>query len=239
MSKVLFASEKDLCAAFIHWARGRGYKAYPETAGFDTVLVDAEQRQIGVEAKKQFNLKVLTQALRRTQALQWGDEGPDFRAIICNSISHDQASLCRHFGVVAFEPRETVHYRGSEPVSIIEFHQLGSYDPMFDWNPAKRLELPPCEFDADAGVPSPSQMTKWKQAALQVIALLEIKGFLTRADFKDLRISTTMWMNHVWLKPGDERGQWVRKDLPRFELEHPEVYEVYLAKERARLEHLK
>ncbi|TIU81425.1 MAG: hypothetical protein E5W01_20510, partial [Mesorhizobium sp.] len=62
-AKAVFESEAALCAAFI--ARlPKDWTAYPETAGFDILLVrGADGAQIGVEAKMTLNAKVLMQAV--------------------------------------------------------------------------------------------------------------------------------------------------------------------------------
>nr|WP_139181169.1 hypothetical protein [Pseudomonas aeruginosa] len=58
----LVQSEAELCAAFIdEFNRVPGWTCYPETAGFDILVVHAEGRQIGVEAKLQLNAKVAAQ----------------------------------------------------------------------------------------------------------------------------------------------------------------------------------
>ncbi|MBA4913889.1 hypothetical protein H2N59_12065 [Pseudomonas aeruginosa] len=50
----LVQSEAELCAAFIdEFNRVPGWTCYPETAGFDILVVHEDGRQIGVEAKLQ------------------------------------------------------------------------------------------------------------------------------------------------------------------------------------------
>lgn len=222
--------ESELCADFIAWARAEGYKVYPETGGFDVLLADAEGRQTGVEAKLRLNVAVICQALRGAAWLTWGDVGPDYRAILVPDDG-GAADALAFAGLTVFEPLN--YSRGG----VRQFRAC-SRAPAFDWNPAKRLAVPPVEFDAPAGVPSPSAMTPWKVAALRLIALLETRGYLTRQDFRDAAVSPTRWMtphgaaSEGWLIPGAVRGQWVRGTLPRIEETAPEVYASILAEVR-------
>jgi len=221
MKAKTYATEAELCDDFMKWARRQGYRVFPETAGWDIVLVDKDGFQIGVEAKKRMNLDVIAQALRGTRYLSWNDAGPDHRAILvpeCRGMAEPLAMV----GVVVFAATGHV-WRDGEA----EFDRRDGYshEPMFDWNPSQRLDLPPVEFEGKAGIPSPSGMTKWKLCALRLIAILELRGYLTRKDFRDSGLSPTRWMSHdKWLVPGPERGQWVRGTLPRFEEDCPEVY---------------
>jgi hypothetical protein len=65
-----FATEADLCAAFVtDIQKVKGWKIYPETAGFDLLLVREEDgAQLAIEAKLALNTKVLEQAL---EGLRW------------------------------------------------------------------------------------------------------------------------------------------------------------------------
>lgn len=216
-----YATEAELCAEFMPWARRSGYQVFPETAGWDIVLVDSSGFQTGVEAKKRMNLDVIGQALRDIRHLGWGDHGPDHRAVLVPNC-RGMADALGMVGIAVFEPTGYEDHSG-EPA----FHRrdAGFGEPMFDWNPAKRLELPPVEFDGAAGIPSPSGMTEWKLRALRIIAILETRGHVTRRDFQDARLSPTRWMSYDgWLVRGATRGQWVRGALPRIEETCPEVY---------------
>jgi hypothetical protein len=74
----LYATEADLCAAFIKYHEARGLVAYAETAGFDILLVRSDGVQFGVQAKQSLNTKVLDQLLPS----DYQDEGPDHRVIL-------------------------------------------------------------------------------------------------------------------------------------------------------------
>jgi hypothetical protein len=76
-----------------------------------------------------------------------------------------------------------------------------------------------------AGSPAPIQLTEWKIAAIKIAITLEIRGHLTRADFKHLRIDHRRWLapGNDWLRA--ENGKWVRDRMPNFRAQHPRVYE--------------
>ena len=90
-----FATEGALCEAFAEWARAEGFTVYPETAGWDMLLVAADGHQLGIEAKLSLNLKVLAQALKG--CTYSAERGPDYRAILVPE-SHDGVDdICTHF----------------------------------------------------------------------------------------------------------------------------------------------
>lgn len=98
-----FATEADLCAAFLTKVPAE-WTAYPETAGWDIVLVHAETGvQVGIEAKLTLNTKVLVQAAsgRDSRALQ----GPDFRAVLVGRVVAETAALASilHLTVLVVE----------------------------------------------------------------------------------------------------------------------------------------
>ena len=59
-----FASEADLCAAFLAWAArtAPGVACYAEWAGWDILLVYPEGFQLGIQAKLRLNAEVIGQA---------------------------------------------------------------------------------------------------------------------------------------------------------------------------------
>ena len=77
-----YSTEAAMCAAFVEYAQGKGWLVYPETCGFDMVLVrQTDGAQLAVEAKQQLNVHVLTQVV--TGAGRWQqDSGPDYRAVL-------------------------------------------------------------------------------------------------------------------------------------------------------------
>lgn len=75
-----FATEVALCARFIA-AIGPDWTAYPETAGWDILLVrKADGFQIGVQAKLRFGTDVINQAIENGHRAEHA--GPDCRAVL-------------------------------------------------------------------------------------------------------------------------------------------------------------
>lgn len=104
--KANFVNEAALCAAFIS-ALPEGWTAYPETAGFDILLVRAaDGAQIGVEAKMTLNAKVLLQAVEGIYSGHGSErDGPDFRAALvpAGTAGAELSSIARKLGVVVIE----------------------------------------------------------------------------------------------------------------------------------------
>jgi hypothetical protein len=230
-----FNSEAEMCAAFIAWlARFPGWTAFAETEGWDILLVHADGTQIGVQAKLKCNIKVLEQAVDSW----WGsnDTGPDFRAILAPS-TETRESLCAALGIGTFSGRRDLPVRPDESARY-------SFDPPLDrshyraWhyhNPEKRHELPRYVPDVPAGVPSPTPLTKWKIAALEIVAILELRGFVTRADFQLAGIDHRRW-TELWLEPDLKSGAWRRgSNFPDFAGQHRIVYPQVLADVRDRI----
>jgi len=226
-----FHTEAALCTAFIEWLKTQqGWTPYAETAGWDILLVHADGTQVGVQAKLKFNISVLCQAIE--SGLGWDEIGPDFRAIM---VPQDQGAdtLCAALGLTLIRPRK--HYSGSftfEP--SLDKHVYG-YQRWHFMNPKKRHELPKYVPDVPAGVPSPSALTKWKIAALEICAVIELRGYVRLSDFRLAGIDHRRWREN-WLepvpdKPGDWR--WLNGNDP-FSKQHPVVYPQVLAKVKER-----
>ncbi len=222
--KPVFDSEAALCAAHIRAVEGTksGWTAYAETAGWDILYVHADGTQVGIQAKKALNIAVLTQAI---DATYHEDIGPDFRAILVprGDCSSD---LCSALGLTLIQCR--IAGRRDE---VIEFWpELGSLerDRWSKWhyrNPARRHALPRYVPDVPAGVPGPSTLTDWKIAALEVCAVMELRGWITREDFRRAGIDHRRWVE-AWLAPvADRPGAWTwRSGFRGFALDHPKVY---------------
>lgn len=242
-SKDVFATEADLCAAFIAWVRRSAGKfnfgvktpvwiPYPETAGWDILLVGADGTQIGIQAKLRFNLKVLDQTIPDVWSA-WNDEGPDYRAILVPSGDSSAENICGAMGVTLFCARS--HWERG----VVEFTPLLDMDTWRGWhfwNPVRRHQLPQFVPDVVAGASGPVQLTKWKIAALRIAARLELHGFVTRWDFKQIGIDIRRWVGPSgWLRAGAEPGQFVAASAMPFAAQHPGVYPQVLAEEREEL----
>lgn len=211
-----FATESDLCAAFIKYQTAQGFTAYAETAGFDILLV-RDGIQWGVQAKLTLNTKVLCQLLP-----EFEEVGPDHRVILVPD-SRGLGRLCTALG---FNLQYPLHW-GSTCT-------FGDLSACFDWNPVSRCPLPEYIPDVAAGVSGPVQLTKWKIGALRIVAHLFTHGGITRNDIKRLGCDPTRWCQH-WLQPHhDRRGVYViGSKMPRFDAQHPEVFAQIMAERRA------
>ena len=223
-----FETEEALCAAFAAWARTQGFTVYPETAGWDMLLVTDEGHQLGIEAKLALNLKVISQALGSLYSST--AIGPDYRGILAPSSDSAVCAVMAHCGVAVFTPH---YFHGG----IWQFRREGEYEfELHDWNPAKRCELPEFIPDVPAGVPAPRPLSPWKIGALRVMALLELQGFVTREEVRRCKNDPRRWCaGDGWLSPLGN-GRWGPGTAPRFDQQHPEVYAQILAETRTKLE---
>jgi hypothetical protein len=222
-----FAKEADLCAAFIA-ALPKGWTAYPETGGFDIVLVrGSDGFQIGVEAKLRLNAKVILQAAEDCRHYYVARPGPDCRAVLVpESHNAELAALARLLcvTVVAYRPKMRNVLRSAIHPELPTSE--GDYWTR-DWHelcPEKRIELPEWVPDVKAGASAPVALTDWKVRAIKIAVTLSKRGFVTRRDFEHHKISMSRWTQGGWIVK-DGRGGWkAGKYLPDFRAQHPVNY---------------
>ena len=231
---MIFDTEADLCAAFIG-DLPEGWVAYCETAGWDLILVrGADGFQIGVQAKLKFNAKVIDQVL---DSNSWAVDqpAPDCRAVLIprGETRGHYANICAHLGLTVIQcGRERERYAINRHIfrpSLPAIEDRLHWETERDWHefgPLKRVPLPEYVPDVKAGDKAPLQLTDWKIKALKICATMERRGFVTREDFKHLRLDHRRWMapGMAWLVL--DGGVFKRgPHMPAFEKQHPKVYE--------------
>lgn len=218
-----FAKETDLCAAFIK-ALPKEWTAYPETGGFDILLVRAvDGFQIGVEAKLALNAKVICQAVEDGNWSLVADENPDCRAVLVPAMKHDNPllKLCALLGVTVISPSSFDNWSGAWRFNptLPDLRYSADYG-WFELAPSKRITLPDFVPDVVAGDSAPVRLTAWKQKAIRIAVTLEKRGYLTRRDFKEYAIDMQRWRDG-WLVL-DENKNWIAGPrMPDFRAQHP------------------
>lgn len=219
-----FATEADLCTAFIAAVEARRkWRCYPETCGFDILLVNVNDgRQIGVEAKLRLNNKVVAQALP-DYFYGYAMEGPHYRAVLVpwSDVENDLQPICDALGVTV------IRYAGETPYRRQRWFepQLPDDDSIWqgqwhEWAPVRSCRLPEHVPDVRAGASAPIQLTDWKIKAIKMSVLLEERP-VTRADFKALALDPRRWTDH-WLT-STPSGYVRSENFPDFLGQHPEV----------------
>lgn len=232
-----FETEADLCAAFSEQAIAQGWTPYPETEGWDILLVHPDGTQIGIQAKLAFNMKLIRQVLPGADALssrlRW-DIGPDFRAVLLPHDDWNASEILGALGITVFYPQVSWQWKAEFMPSLTGKNCFGKWHY---WNPTNRVALPEFVPDVVAGASGPTQLTKWKIAALRIVAVLEVRGYVTRVDFKHYGLDARRWLGpDGWLVPMPERrGCYVRGCLPDFDAQHPVVYPQVLKEVRESL----
>ena len=240
-----FASEAELCATFSAEMVSQGWQVYAETDGWDVLLV-GHGLQVGVEAKLAPSIEVLAQVARRI----WDEEaGPDHAVLLVGPRpprrSHSNrprseafADLARYLHAAVVRP----HWQDGwmeHPGAWVWPELVGAvlmYAPALHFTvPAWVPEVAPGTV---AGTPSPVRLTAWKYAALQLCARLELRGYVTVADFRELGLHTSRWY-HFWLIPSgsDKPQRWVRKPGKLLaDAQHPAAFATMMERERSLLE---
>lgn len=222
-----FAKETELCAAFIE-SLPKGWVAYPETGGFDILLVrSADGMQIGVEAKLKLNAKVVSQAAESLSVYSVASPQPDCRAVLIpEGVSYDLRGVCQFLGitVITMAAPGTDNYRSFSYRMHPRLPRIDDLVWVNDWHercPAKRIPLPDWIPDVRAGDSAPVALTQWKIGAIKLVITLDRRGYLTRQDFAHFKVSMSRWTQEKWLVK-DGQGGWVAGPyMPNFKRQHP------------------
>lgn len=226
-------SEADLCAGFIAAVVKDGsWTAYPETAGFDILLVRAtDGAQIGIEAKLALNAKVVSQALPGDGRWYSGEIGPDYRAVLvpADKCNADLKQVCAHVGITVITyrgPPENEWSRRPDfyPFLPKETAWSGDASDWHEWLPSQRCPVPDYVPDVIAGASAPVSLTAWKVKAIRLAVLLEERA-VTRADFKHLQLSPTFWTGPNGCLSRTAEGYIAGPHMPNLRAQHPRNYD--------------
>lgn len=225
-----FKTEAEMVARFLEISAGDKYwdfkdwTVYPESCGWDLLLVHRDGYQLGIEAKLSLNPKVIEQALIG-QHRYYGEDGPDYRAVMvpANKVQKHMEYICDAIGVGIIRITEHGEPQRSS-ISFPDQHMRYTMHKWHNWCPSVRCKLPEYIPDVMAGIASPIQLTPWKIKAIKLMILLERNGSVSRADMKKLEISPSRWTDcyHGFLKIGCN-GRYIRNQrTPDFKSQHPE-----------------
>jgi hypothetical protein len=242
-TKSVFTNEAALCQQFIS-KLPEGWTAYPETAGFDILLIrNADGAQVGIEAKLTLNAKVVLQSLGYEDYYSF--DGPDFRATLVPSgtAGGELKQIARRLGIVTIEVMsDEVHgasmtaiyggrvYLKSQPQPFFSPDLPAIVSPWgdvwLDHCPPRRCKLPEYVPDVGAGHSAPIQLSDWKIRAIKICVILERRGYVTMEDFKHLQINRQRWIEMRWLSLTETRGKYVAGARPiDLRAQHPVNYE--------------
>lgn len=240
-------TEAEMCAEFTRRARAVGWNVYPETGGFDLLMVwggeapiphsfdtrnagdekfwdsdwisDYEEAaeflpgdQVGVEAKMRPGLPVLAQLLNR-YCYHHGPnrKGPDFFAILTprGKLSADMETVCKALGIGVY---------GFDAKAENETILFPRHRHKF---PGGHLWTPPVEPSFHGGHPAPKKLSHWRVGALEIMALLRSRGWVSGEDFKSRGIHRGAWLTRQWVA-----GYWEGKErryrmVQECDLKHP------------------
>lgn len=226
-----FASETELCAAFMKNLDAREWIAYPETAGWDILLVRADEAQVGVQAKLRLNVDVINQTLDERGVYDADRARPDFRAVLVPSHGTGKFdAIAAHLGITVISATKRDGLRDHAWTFYPHLPAEGSAGGMtaerwHDWCPSRRCKLPAYVPDVAAGAKAPHRLTDWKIGAIKIAILAERRGHVARSDFKHVRIDHRLWFTpgQQWLE--SREGRWiVGPRMPNFRAQHPRVY---------------
>lgn len=242
-----FKSEADLCDAFAVCASAAGFTVYPETAGWDQLLVRGDL-QVGVQAKQHANVKVLAQCIEwnafyldSAQAEGFLPRtGPTVRAVLVPWAPPEFKDVARELRLHVFEakkkwmdgngllarPHWTFEVPDTFPDRLLRVVDEGE-------------RLPSVVPQVRAGVPGPTVLTLWKEKAIRLCVRLRRNGYVTTADFASVGIDAGRWVGgpDPWLqrlpdKDGRHAKFGVRPGVRLPDEQHPDVAAAFAAQEQ-------
>ena len=222
--KCPFSTEVELCKCFSDSVASTGeWLIYPETEGFDVLLIERTTgHQLGVQAKLRLNAKLADQILPDRY---YDGRGVDWRAVIVPPlmVASGLERLLNLVGIMVWQPRR--RYFNGDASDWSFAGQISDTRFWYDWNPIKRCKLPEFIPQVPAGAPSPIQLTPWKVGALRVMARIEVDGFVTAKEVRECGVDSRRFCCTAsgWLRPIGN-GRWVIHKIPRFDQQHPETY---------------
>ena len=195
-----YSLENELCNVLIKFARENGWKVYPETSGWDLLLV--KDIQMGVQAKLKDNVEVLAQAL---------STGTNVRAVLIPVASKKFRKIANTLGIFIIEglvrKKDALgrRYWAREIKTALD-----SYSKKHLTYPKNLCWAPDVEINVPAGVKSPRSITEWKIKAIKLCIKLNERGYVTSKDFKDAKLSMTIWKIKWLVDSGKKEGKLVK-----------------------------
>jgi hypothetical protein len=240
-----YKDENEMMEAFGAHARAEGWLVFPETSGFDMLLVATDRvhalgvqpgDQVGVEGKRACNMRVLVQAMPKNTGA-----GPHYHLVVVPRLDPDFAELARTVGImaVAAANRDWGRSRGLWVKSDFRF-DLKIFPTFYRQYYEEPCWHPEVEIWVPSGVASPKTISPWKVKAVRLCMVARRQGFLTSDDFRQHSISMGVWRTRRWLIPtGEKKGRltkYVLNELkypydPPPHLKYPEILEALSAAE--------
>lgn len=188
-----FASEAALCEVLREAVRKVGWTFYPETGGWDALLVLEDETQVGVQAKLRANVDVLAQAIVPARRV-----GPDVHVVLVPSCSRAFRDVALELGIGVLVGDV---FRGERPRSAGDpsyLERVVSKAPRTTHLPG-RCWLPPFVPDGPAGVPAPRAVSAWRVAAAKLCAEIRTGFEPTNEEIRTRGLSPSTW--YQWLDP--------------------------------------
>jgi hypothetical protein len=198
LPKSPYRTEADLCDHLIRVARARGFLVFPETGGFDLLLIATSEAngfeagtQIGVEAKLRATMQVLHQGMPH----DWGAT-PHCFAVLVPEAGDIFLELARRLKTTVFE---AINFDDA-------YYGDFSFLPWYRQEPKTLCFVPGVEIlGTRGGCPSPVRLSPWKLGAVGLCLLHDERGYLTSKDFAEAKVSMSYFYKEKFFLEKRER----------------------------------
>ncbi len=224
-------SEAAMLQVVIDAARARGWRALPETAGHDLVLVVGDDcgpdslcpgDVVVVEGKLRDNVQVLAQALPADSRGAKLSRSADWYAVAVPSASGEFRDLAYALGIVVL-PVYAGFQRGRPDEHVL--FPLVVASSRFRCIGLQPLELHDLDVEMRAGEPAPRPLSPWKIAAVRLCILGQTRP-LTAEDFRPTPVRHRTFLDRGWMTARREGQSWFfdLADHPgRPDIAYPEI----------------
>lgn len=157
---------------------------------------------MGVQAKLKDNVEVLAQALAM---------GPNVKAVLVPMASKKFRKVANALGIYIIEGLIRKKDALGRKYWAREIKtDLDKYSKKHLNYPKNLCWVPDVEINVPAGVKSPRLITEWKIKAIKLCFKLNEKGYVTSKDFKDAKLSMTIWKIKWLVDSGKKEGKLVK-----------------------------
>lgn len=208
-----FETENELCKAFQEWAAVKRWTCYPETDGWDLLVVDQHDQRLGIQAKLKDGPLTVSQAMECM-----ANGSAHVGAILMPEVGDSVRRLCKVANLLVIVPVGKADEDG-----FVAFDMRLPKLKATELKPRKAL--PRFVPEVPAGVPSPRKLTAWTEKELRLEVLFHRRGgWVNTKDFQRVGLRTNQLPGWLCRTRSNHFEQVIASDLPS--KHHPKAFKL-------------